>query len=40
MPSIFEQSGVGQIAAFSQAIWVGVINVRIYHSLHAYLIDR
>lgn len=26
-PSIFEQSGIGQNAAFSQAIWVGVINV-------------
>lgn len=26
-PTIFEQSGVGTDAAFSQAVWVGVINV-------------
>lgn len=26
-PSIFEQSGIGTNAAFSQAIWVGIINV-------------
>jgi sugar porter (SP) family MFS transporter len=38
-PSIFEQSGVGQNAAFSQAIWVGVINV-VFTIVAMLLIDR
>jgi sugar porter (SP) family MFS transporter len=38
-PSIFEQSGVGQNAAFSQAIWVGVINV-VFTIIAMLLIDR
>jgi len=38
-PSIFEQSGVGQDAAFSQAIWVGVINV-VFTIVAMLLIDK
>ena len=38
-PSIFEQSGVGKDAAFSQAIWVGIINV-IFTVIAMVLIDR
>lgn len=38
-PSIFEQSGVGQDAAFSQAVWVGVINV-LFTIVAMLLIDR
>lgn len=38
-PSIFEQSGVGQNAAFSQAIWVGVINV-VFTIVAMALIDK
>ena len=38
-PSIFEQSGVGQDAAFSQAIWVGVINV-VFTVVAMLLIDK
>lgn len=38
-PSIFEQSGVGQDAAFSQAIWVGVINV-VFTIFAMLLIDK
>jgi MFS family permease len=38
-PSIFEQSGVGQNAAFSQAIWVGVINV-VFTVVAMLLIDK
>jgi sugar porter (SP) family MFS transporter len=38
-PSIFEQSGVGQNAAFSQAIWVGVINV-VFTIVAMLLIDK
>lgn len=38
-PSIFEQSGVGQDAAFSQAIWVGIINV-IFTIIAMLLIDK
>ncbi|NQY36913.1 MAG: sugar porter family MFS transporter [Alteromonadaceae bacterium] len=38
-PSIFEQSGVGQDAAFSQAIWVGIINV-VFTIVAMLLIDR
>ena len=38
-PTIFEQSGIGQDAAFSQAIWVGVINV-VFTILAMLLIDR
>ena len=38
-PSIFEQSGVGQDAAFSQAIWVGIINV-IFTVFAMLLIDK
>ncbi len=37
--SIFEQSGIGQNAAFAQAIWVGIINV-VFTILAMYLIDR
>jgi len=38
-PSIFEQSGVGQDAAFSQAIWVGIINV-VFTIVAMLLIDK
>lgn len=38
-PSIFEQSGVGQDAAFSQAIWVGIINV-VFTIVSMLLIDK
>lgn len=38
-PSIFEQSGVGQDAAFSQAVWVGIINV-VFTILAMLLIDK
>lgn len=38
-PTIFEQSGIGQNAAFSQAIWVGVINV-IFTIVAMMLIDK
>ncbi len=38
-PSIFEQSGIGQDAAFSQAIWVGIINV-VFTILAMLLIDK
>ncbi len=38
-PSIFEQSGVGQNAAFSQAIWVGIINV-VFTIVAMLLIDK
>ena len=38
-PTIFEQSGVGQDAAFSQAIWVGIINV-IFTIVAMLLIDK
>ena len=38
-PSIFEQSGVGQDAAFSQAIWVGIINV-VFTIIAMLLIDK
>jgi sugar porter (SP) family MFS transporter len=38
-PSIFEQSGVGQDAAFSQAVWVGVINV-VFTIVAMLLIDK
>jgi len=38
-PSIFEQSGIGQDAAFSQAIWVGVINV-VFTIIAMLLIDK
>ncbi|NQZ89872.1 MAG: sugar porter family MFS transporter [Colwellia sp.] len=38
-PSIFEQSGIGQDAAFSQAIWVGIINV-VFTIIAILLIDR
>ncbi|MGJ8692335.1 MAG: sugar porter family MFS transporter [Thalassotalea sp.] len=38
-PSIFEQSGIGQDAAFSQAIWVGIINI-VFTIISMLLIDR
>lgn len=38
-PSIFEQSGIGQNAAFSQAIWVGLINV-VFTIVAMLLIDK
>ena len=38
-PSIFEQSGIGQDAAFSQAIWVGIINV-VFTIIAMLLIDK
>jgi len=38
-PSIFEQSGVGQNAAFSQAIWIGIINI-IFTIVAMLLIDK
>ena len=38
-PTIFEQSGVGTNAAFSQAVWVGVINV-IFTVVALMLIDK
>lgn len=38
-PSIFEQSGIGQDAAFSQAIWVGIINV-VFTIVAMALIDK
>ncbi|WP_440874164.1 sugar porter family MFS transporter [Thalassotalea sp. PLHSN55] len=38
-PSIFEQSGVGQDAAFSQAVWVGIINV-VFTIVAMLLIDK
>lgn len=38
-PAIFEQSGIGTDAAFSQAVWVGVINI-LFTLLAMYLIDR
>ncbi len=38
-PSIFEQSGIGQDAAFSQAIWVGITNV-VFTVVAMLLIDR
>jgi len=38
-PSIFEQSGVGQDAAFSQAVWVGIINV-LFTIVAMLLIDK
>jgi len=38
-PSIFEQSGIGQDAAFSQAIWVGIINV-VFTIVAMLLIDK
>jgi len=38
-PSIFEQSGIGQNAAFSQAVWVGVINV-VFTIVSILLIDK
>jgi len=38
-PSIFEQSGVGKDAAFSQAVWVGIINI-IFTLIAMALIDR
>lgn len=37
--SIFEQSGIGKNAAFSQAVWVGIINV-IFTLVAMALIDR
>lgn len=38
-PTIFEQSGVGTNAAFSQAVWVGIINV-IFTIAAMVLIDK
>lgn len=38
-PTIFEQSGVGTNAAFSQAIWVGIINV-VFTLVSMACIDR
>lgn len=38
-PTIFEQSGVGTNAAFSQAVWIGIINI-IFTLLAMALIDR
>lgn len=38
-PTIFEQSGVGKDAAFSQAIWVGLTNV-IFTIIAMLLIDK
>jgi sugar porter (SP) family MFS transporter len=38
-PSIFEQSGIGQNAAFSQAIWVGIINI-VFTIVAMLLIDK
>lgn len=38
-PTIFEQSGVGTDAAFTQAIWVGLVNV-IFTVIAMGLIDR
>ncbi|NVK56422.1 MAG: sugar porter family MFS transporter [Alteromonadaceae bacterium] len=38
-PTIFEQSGIGQNAAFSQAIWVGLVNV-LFTIVAMLLIDR
>ena len=38
-PTIFEQSGVGTDAAFSQAVWVGVINI-VFTLMAMALIDR
>ncbi|NRB49874.1 MAG: sugar porter family MFS transporter [Saprospiraceae bacterium] len=37
--TIFEQSGVGQNAAFAQAVWVGIINV-VFTLVAMSLIDR
>ena len=38
-PTIFEQSGVGQDAAFAQAIWVGLVNV-VFTIVAMLLVDR
>ena len=38
-PIIFEQSGIGTDAAFSQAVWVGIINI-LFTLLAMCLIDR
>ena len=38
-PTIFEQSGVGTNAAFTQAVWIGIINV-VFTLLAIMLIDK
>jgi len=37
--TIFEQSGIGADASFTQAVWVGIINV-VFTLIAIYLIDR